>query len=223
MTSDRPTIDDYQEVIAQLENHKAMMPDGSYQSVEVENNRADDNPPNNLRVVVPRKATCTPRVIETARECGLEVTDVWQHDVDKRADAVKFLLEPAAASPRDDTGLEQDRYRVERDTKSTIIEAESAKHALQQVMDRDDITTARGFIYDVENLDKDSYPDFALRIGTDHTVEIVGRDPPSTELETCFRVLEELREQFDDDGMTSERDLINEAHYLVQEYAEGER
>lgn len=37
-------------------------------------------------------------------------------------------------------------------------------------------------------------------------------------IESAMMVLEELREDFHEDGMESEAETMNEAHYLVQEY-----
>lgn len=172
--STRPTIDDAETVIDALESFEAMQPDGTYRAVEVETNRADDNPPNVLRVAIPRKATCTSKVIDTAREHGLYVADGWQHDHDKEADVVMFMLKPREPSSIDDT--EQLQFLVSRGHSSTEVSANSAKHALQIAIKSDDIHTRDCFIFNVECLDSDDYPDHRLRITSDYAIEVIDRE-----------------------------------------------
>ena len=44
--------------------------------------------------------------------------------------------------------------------------------------------------------------------------------PNESDIESTYRVLETLRTSFQDDGMSDEANVINEAHALVQEYGE---
>lgn len=137
MTSTRPTIDDADEIMTELREFTHMLPDGSRDPTKVETNRADDNPPNLLRVSVPRKSTETPKLLRAARDHGLEVTDKFQTDRHADDGRVMFLLEPRKPHPED-----------------------------------------------------------------------------------ALAILEELREAFDEYSMTTNREMLNEAHYLVDNYYE---
>lgn len=41
------------------------------------------------------------------------------------------------------------------------------------------------------------------------------------QIETVYAVLEVMREQFNEDGMVGEENMVNDVHCLVQQYDEG--
>jgi hypothetical protein len=84
-------IDNYVEVIHALSRFKNMKPDGSYDRVLVNSPRANNGPPEYLRLSVPRKG-CTFKVIEKAKQFGLSVKDVWQYNYDKEEDRIMINI-----------------------------------------------------------------------------------------------------------------------------------
>lgn len=50
----------------------------------------------------------------------------------------------------------------------------------------------------------------------------MGFENDETRKETAFSVLEDLRESLREDNMDDEADVLNEAHYLIQEYGDDD-
>jgi len=91
--NDKNRIKNHVEVTHALTTHQTLLPEGDYKRVRVDNQMFDYSAPEILRVAVDRKGDCY-NIIEKAREFGLQVGDVWQHDRDKKADNVMLKLEP---------------------------------------------------------------------------------------------------------------------------------
>lgn len=97
MTND--TIDNYVEVTHAIARHRHMGPDGEEPRPIVDNPSLHPkaNPPEYLRVHVPRKSTMTFKIIDEAHELGLQVGDVWQLDAAYEDEILSFRLEPRGA------------------------------------------------------------------------------------------------------------------------------
>ena len=96
MTSARPQIDNAESLIQDLESFTHLHPDGTTERTEVVTNRADNLPPNLLRVFVPRKSTTTPKILEYIHnhDQDLQVGDVHQLDTEYEDERVCFHIEP---------------------------------------------------------------------------------------------------------------------------------
>lgn len=84
-------IDNYVEVIHALSRFEKLQPEGNYSKVFVNNPRANNGPPEYLKLSVPRKGY-TFKVIEKAKQFGLSIKDVWQYNYDKEEDRIMISI-----------------------------------------------------------------------------------------------------------------------------------
>ena len=91
-----PTIDNYVEVIHALARHTHMLPDGDRPHTRVDNPSLHEkaNPPEFLRLYVPRKSTENFKLIDTVHALGLQVGDIWQLERQYEAEVIAFKVEP---------------------------------------------------------------------------------------------------------------------------------
>lgn len=94
--TDKPTIDNYVEVIQALARHRHLRPDGDRPYSRIDNPSLHDkaNPPEYLRVHVPRKSTENFKLIDTVHALGLRIGDVWQLDRQHDAELLSLRVEP---------------------------------------------------------------------------------------------------------------------------------